>query len=80
MKLGLLGVDARIAEAVSAAAERGDTITIGCDLPTAGPLADLVAALRAAGHGASASGVMAAQVRSDAPWPELLAICRRLAF
>ena len=44
MKLGLLGVDARIAEAVSAAAERGDTITIGCDLPTAGPLADLVAA------------------------------------
>ena len=44
MKLGLLGVDARIAEAVSAAAARGDTITIGCDLPTAGPLADLVAA------------------------------------
>ena len=44
MKLGLLGVDARIAEAVSAAAARGDTISIGCDLPAAGPLADLVAA------------------------------------
>jgi hypothetical protein len=44
MKLGLLGVDARIAEAVSAAAAHGDTITIGCDLPTVGPLADLVAA------------------------------------
>ena len=46
----------------------------------AGPprLADLVAALRAAGYGASASGVMAAQVRSDAPWREVLEICRRL--
>ena len=44
MKLGLLGLDARIAEAVIAAAARGDTITIGCDLLTTGPLADLVAA------------------------------------
>jgi hypothetical protein len=44
MKLGLLGIDARIAEVVSAAAARGDAITIGCDLPIAGPLADLVAA------------------------------------
>ena len=43
-------------------------------------LQDLVAALRAAGHCASASGVMAAQVRSDAPWPEVLEICRRLAL
>ena len=42
-------------------------------------LGDLVEALRAAGFGASASGVMAAQVRSDAPWPELLEIARRLA-
>jgi len=41
-------------------------------------LGDLVAALRAAGHGAHASGVMVAQVRSDAPWPELLEIARRL--
>jgi tetratricopeptide (TPR) repeat protein len=40
---------------------------------------DLVEALRAAGFGASASGVMAGQVRSDAPWPELLEIARRLA-
>jgi predicted dehydrogenase len=44
MKLGLLGIDARIAEVVAAAAIRGDTITIGCDLPTAGPLAGLVGA------------------------------------
>jgi predicted dehydrogenase len=44
MKLGLLGIDARIAEVVAAAAIRGDTITIGCDLPPAGPLADMVAA------------------------------------
>lgn len=41
-------------------------------------LGDLVAALRAAGHSASASGVMAAQVRSDAPWPALLEIARQL--
>ena len=41
-------------------------------------LGDLVEALRAAGFGANASGVMAAQVRSDAPWPELLEIARRL--
>jgi tRNA (guanine26-N2/guanine27-N2)-dimethyltransferase len=41
-------------------------------------LGDLVDALRAAGHLASVSGVMAAQVRSDAPWPALLEIARRL--
>ena len=44
MKLGLLGIDARIAEVVAAAAARGDTIVIGCDLPTAGPLAAVLAA------------------------------------
>ena len=44
MRLGLLGIDARIAEVVSAAAARGDTVVIGCDLPAAGPLVDLVAA------------------------------------
>jgi len=42
MKLGLLGIDARIAEVVAAAARRGDTIVIGFDLPTAGPLAAVV--------------------------------------
>lgn len=42
-------------------------------------LASLVAALRAAGHQASASAVMPGQVRSDAPWPELLAIASALA-
>ena len=41
-------------------------------------LADLVEALRAAGHGATVSAVMAGQVRSDAPWPALLEIARRL--
>jgi len=41
-------------------------------------LGDLVEALRAAGHSASASGVMAGQVRSDAPWPALLEIARQL--
>ena len=44
MKLGLLGIDARIAEVVAAATTRGDTIAIGCDLPTTGPLARVVAA------------------------------------
>lgn len=44
MKLGLLGIDARIAEVVSAATARGHRIAIGCDLPTAGPLATVVAA------------------------------------
>lgn len=44
MKLGLLGIDARIAQVVAAAATRGDTIAIGCELPTTGPLARLVAA------------------------------------
>ena len=38
------------------------------------PLQGLVAALRAEGYRAQASGVMAAQVRSDAPWPRLLAL------
>jgi hypothetical protein len=38
-----------------------------------------VEALRTAGHGASVSGLMAAQVRSDAPWPDLLEIARRLS-
>ncbi len=38
------------------------------------PLQELVAALRAEGYRAQASGVMAAQVRSDAPWPRLLAL------
>jgi predicted dehydrogenase len=44
MQLGLLGIDARIAEVVTAAAARGDTIVIGCDLPTTGPLAAVVPA------------------------------------
>lgn len=38
------------------------------------PLQSLVAALRAAGFRAQASGVMAGQLRSDAPWPQLLAL------
>ena len=44
MKLGLLGIDDRIAEAVAAAVSRGDTIMIGCDLPAAGPWAGLIGA------------------------------------
>lgn len=36
------------------------------------PLGDLVKELRAAGHGAAASGIMAGQLRSDAPWPRIL--------
>jgi hypothetical protein len=46
MKLGLLGIDARIAEVVTAAIARGDVITIGCDLPGTGPLATAVTAVR----------------------------------
>jgi tRNA (guanine26-N2/guanine27-N2)-dimethyltransferase len=42
-------------------------------------LAALVAALRQRGYQASASGVMAAQLRSDAPWPEILATARSVA-
>lgn len=40
------------------------------------PLRPLVAALEQAGHHACVSAVMAAQVRSDAPWPLLLAVAR----
>jgi len=42
MKLGLLGIDARIAEVVAAAPRHGDTVVIGCDLPDTGPLVRLV--------------------------------------
>jgi tRNA (guanine26-N2/guanine27-N2)-dimethyltransferase len=42
------------------------------------PVADLVAALRRQGHQASASAVMSGQVRSDAPWSEVLAIASSL--
>jgi tRNA (guanine26-N2/guanine27-N2)-dimethyltransferase len=42
------------------------------------PLADLVAALRAEGFATAASGVMAGQLRSEAPWPVILATARRL--
>ncbi|WP_254216665.1 N2,N2-dimethylguanosine tRNA methyltransferase [Synechococcus sp. CCY 9618] len=42
------------------------------------PLADLVAALAAAGFTTAASGVMAGQLRSEAPWPVVLATARRL--
>ncbi len=49
-------------------------------LPAGAPrLAVLVAALQAEGHGASASGVMAGQLRTDAPWGEVLAVAGRLA-
>ena len=42
------------------------------------PLQSLVAALRAEGHQAWPSGVMAGQVRTDADLPELLQICSNL--
>ena len=42
------------------------------------PLAALVDALRTAGWAACASGVMPAQLRSDAPWGEILGIARGL--
>jgi len=43
MKLGLLGIDDRIAEVVAAATVAGDTVMIGCDLPASGPLGGIVA-------------------------------------
>jgi tRNA (guanine26-N2/guanine27-N2)-dimethyltransferase len=43
------------------------------------PLRPLVAALRAAGYRAAVSGVMSGQLRSDAPWPLLLATAAGLA-
>jgi tRNA (guanine26-N2/guanine27-N2)-dimethyltransferase len=43
------------------------------------PLRALVAALRAEGHQAGVSAVMAAQLRSDAPWAAVLAATRALA-
>jgi tRNA (guanine26-N2/guanine27-N2)-dimethyltransferase len=43
------------------------------------PLRPLVAALREAGHRAAVSGVMPGQLRSDAPWPLLLATAAGLA-
>ena len=42
------------------------------------PLGQLVQALHEAGHRASASGIMPAQVRTDAELPELLQICSSL--
>ena len=42
------------------------------------PLAPLVAALRAEGWRAWASGVMAGQIRSDAPWPRLCELAQRI--
>ncbi len=49
-------------------------------LGSGGPprLALLVQALQAAGHGAWASGVMAGQLRTDAPWPQILELARHL--
>jgi predicted dehydrogenase len=44
MKLGLLGIDSRIAAVVVAAPRRGDAVVIGCDLPTTGQTAAAVAA------------------------------------
>ncbi|MEB3322510.1 MAG: N2,N2-dimethylguanosine tRNA methyltransferase [Synechococcaceae cyanobacterium] len=44
------------------------------------PLAALVAALQAAGHPSRASGIMAGQLRSAAPWPRILATARGLAL
>ncbi|MGA1303560.1 MAG: N2,N2-dimethylguanosine tRNA methyltransferase [Cyanobium sp.] len=43
------------------------------------PLKDLVARLMDGGYQASASGVMAGQFRSDAPWTVILAIAEELA-
>lgn len=43
------------------------------------PLKDLVVRLRAGGYGASASGVMAGQLRSDAPWSTILAMAEEMA-
>ncbi|MCP9798166.1 N2,N2-dimethylguanosine tRNA methyltransferase [Cyanobium sp. Lug-B] len=43
------------------------------------PLADLVAALTAQGFAAAASGVMAGQLRSEAPWPVIVATAKGLA-
>ncbi len=43
------------------------------------PLRALVAALRAEGHQAGVSAVMAGQLRSDAPWAAVLAAARALA-
>jgi tRNA (guanine26-N2/guanine27-N2)-dimethyltransferase len=42
-------------------------------------LKDLVARLMDGGYQASASGVMAGQFRSDAPWTVILAIAEELA-
>jgi len=42
------------------------------------PLRTLVEALREQGYRAHVSAVMAGQLRTDAPWPELLALARRL--
>ena len=42
------------------------------------PLAQLVAALRAEGFTTAASGVMAGQLRSEAPWSVIVATARGL--
>ena len=42
------------------------------------PLADMVAALSAQGFPTAPSGVMAGQLRSEAPWPVIVATARGL--
>ena len=56
MKLGLLGIDDRIAEVVAAATTAGDAVVMACDLPASGPLV----------------GVVAANVPRDPSWEPLL--------
>ncbi|MCS5698929.1 N2,N2-dimethylguanosine tRNA methyltransferase [Cyanobium sp. FGCU-52] len=43
------------------------------------PLADLIQRLRSEGHRASAGAVMEGTLRSDAPWPRILALASRQA-
>jgi tRNA (guanine26-N2/guanine27-N2)-dimethyltransferase len=49
-----------------------------CGRGRAPKLAALTAALRERGHSAAVSGVMAGQLRSDAPWPLILELAAQL--
>jgi DeoR/GlpR family transcriptional regulator of sugar metabolism len=79
---------ARIARAVADAVPNGCSLLLNIGTTTEAiaralglgqpPLAALVAELRAQGFNASASAVMAGQLRSDAPWPRILETARGL--
>ncbi|MEO1003718.1 MAG: N2,N2-dimethylguanosine tRNA methyltransferase [Cyanobacteria bacterium J06638_7] len=78
---GTLGLLGRLAGDDGLPARCWPLAEIARRLGQGGPpkLAALVAALRRRGHSAGVSGVMAGQLRSDAPWPLILELAAELS-